>query len=167
MKFTRIDDALARCEIHLDSTGARNSELETYLVSYLLVLISAEYEMCYEKLLELRAVRFGDHHVSSVIKRWAHSQKSRMKISDIAGCLGAFGQDYKNAFDAKVNDPASKAVLAWNNIYTNRNSVAHEEGTSVTLNDLKVFFADSKPIMLGVAEAMAFTPAEIAALTWP
>jgi hypothetical protein len=95
MRFGQLDDEIRQCEQHLDKTGTRNTELENYLVRYLLVRICAEYETRIAILVQQRCSRTNDEY----IRRFAHWGTKRatqqFNIGDISGMLGKFGDDYK------------------------------------------------------------------------
>lgn len=166
MKFQRIEDAIATCASHLDASSARGTAIENLLVSYLLVLICAEYEMCLAKLLQMRAARISDVHLLKVLNKWVTNQTKRMAIRDLSECLKQLGDDYRDDFSTRVQVHAT-AHLSWNNIQTNRHAVAHSTGVGVTLNELDGFFKDSQAVLIAVAEGLGFTATEIAVVTWP
>jgi hypothetical protein len=119
MKFTRIEDALTNTKNHLDSTNSRNTEIESYLVGYLIVLVIAEYEVLLEKIIERRADRIQDSHVQSFVKVAVDKLTRSIKIGEVSGLLGHFGGTYKKSFqDANLKAP--KAVTYYDNIMENR-----------------------------------------------
>src|SRR6266566_2384523 len=111
MRFGQLDYEIAQCERHLDATGTRNTEAETYLVRYLLVRICAEYETRIRTLVQRRCARVNDQHLLNFANFWAVEATRRFKISDISGMLKGFGDDYKSAFsDAVTGQPCN---VAW------------------------------------------------------
>lgn len=162
MNFTRIDNALATCKTHLDATSARGTEIESYLVSCLLVVIAAEYEMRLKCMIAKRAERVNDRHVHQYVTGQVGKSVRVPRIEQINGLLGAFGSDYKELFTAAVCN--SQAHVAYDNIVTNRHSVAHTTGAHVTLIDLEQWLPDSKKVLEEVALALGLSAAEIATL---
>lgn len=45
MRFISLEFLMQRCEEHLDATNTRSTEIESYLVQFLLVRICAEFEI--------------------------------------------------------------------------------------------------------------------------
>ena len=136
MKFTQLDNAMDVCKQHLDNTGARGTEIENYLVGYLLVNICSEFEIRLKKLVEIRAARSGDKHLHNFVM-YASSRVIRsIKVGEIAGYLGGFGADWKTSFHDSVLDTPSH--VGYDNIMTNRISVAHLTGTLMTFADLEI-----------------------------
>src|SRR5262245_2289699 len=123
MNFPRINDAMARCKAHLDATSTRGTEIETYLVGYLIILIIAEYEVRLEKLMEIRTSRVTDVHIQNFMRVAVDRMTRSIKVGEIAGLLGHFGADYKAAF----NDAMAALPLAatyYDNVMQNRHLVA-------------------------------------------
>ena len=59
MDFERINNALEVCEKHLDA-GASGTEIETYLVGYVLVFAASEFEQRFRKMVHKRCCRHSD-----------------------------------------------------------------------------------------------------------
>jgi hypothetical protein len=55
MDLPAVDHAIEACRAHLEATGTSNTEIEAYLVRYLLVLTCGEYERTVEELVMARA----------------------------------------------------------------------------------------------------------------
>src|SRR5205085_1522766 len=126
MRFGQIDYEIRQCEQHLNTTRAWNTEVENYLVGYLLVRICAEYEARIAILVQRRCARINDIYLLNFAHWGAKVATKNFNISDISGMLGKFGADYQKAFsDAVSNQDCHRA---WDNIYTNRITVAHGNG---------------------------------------
>jgi len=159
MTFARLDALIQSCEAHLDSTGTRNTDIENYFVQLLLIRIVAEYETRVTALVHCRCSRPKDAHVKSFAQQQAAIVCKRFKISDIGQTLAKFGDDYRLAFIS--NAMTGVAHVAWDNIYSNRQSVAHEAGTQMSLRDLKTNYADSQAILEALVLALGLRPGEI------
>ena len=88
MRSELVDAAIESCERHLSQTGAFSSEIENFLVEYLLVLLYAEYEKTAKLLLQKRAEQSGDSELASFVKSASKKLVRSIKISDMAGLLG-------------------------------------------------------------------------------
>lgn len=159
MRFSSLDFAIKRCEQHLDGTKTRSTEIDTYLVQYLLVRICAEYEIRITTLVHRRCSRTKDPHLKSFAQRMAEYVCQRFSISDIAKVLKRFGDDYKLAFHTQVM--SSMAHIAWDNIYTNRQAVAHKTGTQMSFGDLKDNYRDSLLVLDALVAALSLKRREI------
>jgi hypothetical protein len=162
MKFPQSDNAIAVCKDHLDRTGARGTEIESYLVGYLLVSICSEYEIRLRRILEVRATKVADRHVCSFVTHALGKIVRSIKVSEIAGTLGGFGLDYKKGFHDIID--GTTAHTAYDNIMTNRHSVAHKTGTNITFSELEAAFKESNEIITAIAKAVGLTDVEIAAM---
>jgi hypothetical protein len=159
MKCSSLDFVMRRCEEHLDTTGMRSTEIESYFVQYLLVRICAEYETRITTLVHRRCSRTKDRHLKSFAQQTAEYICQRFSISDIAKILGRFGSDYKQAFHGQVM--SGMAHVAWDNIYTNRQAVAHKTGTQMSFGDLKKDYTDSLVVLDALVSALSLKPREV------
>ncbi|MDQ3258320.1 MAG: HEPN domain-containing protein [Acidobacteriota bacterium] len=164
MRFSQLDYEFRQCEQHLDATGTRNTEIETYLVRYLLVRICAEYETRIEILVQKRcASRVNDQHVFNFAFWGTEISTKRYKIENLSETLKRFGADYQKTFvDAVLN---KACAAAWNNICTNRHSVAHENGAvMMTLSELKTAYQDSLIVIDELVKALCLRSKDIKGL---
>lgn len=150
---------MRRCEEHLDATSTRSTEIENYFVQYLLIRICAEYEARVTTLVHRRCSRTRDIHLRAFSQKTAEHICQRFSISDIANILARFGVDYRQAFHGQVM--SGMAHVAWNNIYTNRQAVAHKTGTQMSFGDLKQDYQGSLLVLDALASALKLTPWEI------
>lgn len=139
MRIARIDQLLESCEEHLSSTKAFGTEIESLLTQSLLVLMCAEFEQAIKSIVEQKCATITDAAVREFIGSCTGQIFRSVKSGEIAGLLGRFGSDYKEAFKAEADDN-QLAITFYNNIVTNRHVVAHSGGSSVTFGDLKQFY---------------------------
>lgn len=145
--------------MHLDATNSRNTDIESYLVQFLLTRICAEYETRLKILIERRCAKTKDGHLKRFAARSAKDVSKHFSIGDLKAILGRFGDDYHKTFDdAVVNKPAH---VAWDSIYSNRQAVAHGGGAQMTLTELKTAYADSLEVLDWMATALALKPRDI------
>jgi len=159
MNFASLDFVIRQCEEHLDTTSTRSTEIESYFVQYLLIRICAEYETRIATLVHRRCSRTKDLHLRSFAQQTAQYICQRFSISDIATVLGRFGADYRRTFHGQVMNGI--AHVAWDNIYTNRQAVAHKTGTQMSFGDLKRDYKDSLTVLDALVSALTLRPREI------
>ncbi len=159
MTFSILEYVIRRCEEHLDAANMRSTEIENYFVQYLLVRICAEYEARVTTLIRRRCSRTRDPHLKSFAQQTAEYICQRFSITDIAKILGRFGTDYKQSFHAQVM--SGIAHVAWDNIYTNRQAVAHKTGTQMSLGDLKQNYKDSLRVLDALVSTLSLKPREV------
>lgn len=163
MRFGQLDREIQECERHLDRTGARNTEIENYLVRYLLVRICAEYESRIKILVQRRCARINDQYLLRFAHWGAGVAAKNFNIGDISGMLGKFGVDYQQEFSVAVTNKTCHT--AWDNIYTNRLTVAHGNGVvQMNLSDLKQAYADSLIVIDELVRALHLRQKDIAGL---
>ena len=159
MRFASLDLLIQRCEAHLDGTNTRNTDIENYFVQFLLVRICSEFESRVTSLVYRRCSRPRDTHLRSFAQQTAEYVSKRFDIADIGKVLQRFGSDYRTSFNTSVMSGSAHA--AWNNIYTNRQAVAHQAGTQMSLGDLKTNYADSLLVLDALAVALELRPREM------
>jgi hypothetical protein len=162
MNFSSLEFVMRQCEEHLDKTGARSTEIESYFVQYLLVRICAEYETRVTALVHRRCSRATDVHVKSFAQKTAEYVCKRFDIGDIAKILARFGDDYKAQFHGQAM--SGTAHVSWDNIYTNRQAVAHKTGAQMSFGDLKRDYHNSLLVLDALVSALTLSPTEISDL---
>lgn len=152
MKFPRVDEAFKACAEHLDSTGTRNTEIESHLVNNLLSIIYAEYEQEIRRLVMERGAKNADVHSRAFMEHAALRLVRSIKLRDLSGTLKRFHTAFSDQFKSEVeNTPAS---TAYNNILTNRHSVAHARGSNMTFRELGPTYTASLDILRAFARAL-------------
>lgn len=163
MRFGQIDYEIRQCEQHLNATGAWNTEVENYLVRYMLVRICAEYETRLTALVQRRCSRINDQYLLRFSNWGAKKATRNFNIGDISGMLKLFGDDYQRNFSIAVLN--TRAEIAWNNVYTNRHTVAHGNGVVLmNFTDLKTAYADSLVVIDKVVAALCLRPKDLKGL---
>jgi hypothetical protein len=82
-----------------------------------------------------------------------------MKISDITGAVGAFGDDCKTSFQGFRVDPANvTALIAWDAIHSHRINAAPLMPAQLSIADFEQFYSDSRRVLVAVARCLHFTP---------
>lgn len=164
MQFGAIDYQLQKCEQYLDATNSRNTEIEFYLVQFLLVRICAEYEQRIRIMVRRRCSRSTDGHLTEFTRPHVDYVTKKYSIADLSNVLGRFGQDYKDAFTQQfLSQPSNLSPhpqVAWSNIYTNRQQVAHVSGVQMNFDDLKKAYQSSLAVLDGFAAALQLMPSE-------
>jgi len=128
--FPRIDAALGACGKQiaaLDPADADSLEIETGLLSHLIVLVVSEYEVFLEGAFGIRADRCGDPHVASYVRNQLERRFRSPDLGKVNETLGAFGSVYVAAFRAAVENTPEHA--AWDNLIRARHAIVHRQGT--------------------------------------
>jgi hypothetical protein len=93
MRFKRLDAAMEASKKHLTDNAAFGTELEGYLVAYLLVITYAEFEEALHKIIHARMNKGStDGPVLKFIKSFLKrnvTKLGRITISDLGGRLRA------------------------------------------------------------------------------
>lgn len=159
MQFERLENALTVCNNHLDATGARGTEIESYLVGYVLITACAEFEMRFEAMINKRFARLGDAAVSAFIAKIADTQ---IRVPNLDG-MGAFLKKFGNAFrDGFISNRTAVSDTAFQNVITNRHLVAHSQGGPMTFADAEREIRASYLVFDATAIALGLTSAELA-----
>lgn len=156
MLYDRIDNALNICEEHLsrlDPENIRDKELETYLVSGLIVFMVSEYEEYLENIFCKRADMCGDQHASNYIKKTLSQKFRSPDLSKINETLNRFDGAYKALFLGEIENSAEHA--AWDSMMKARHAVVHKKGNlNLTFRELKEKYPLTKKIVASVEAAL-------------
>ena len=163
MRLQRIDYVLASCRAHLDSTASRSTEMEAYLVGYLLVIICSAYEQRIKDLVIARSKHSKDVDLTSFVTGVSARVVRSIKCSEVAGVLGLFGSHCKEKFQQDVND--TPAQVAYDNIINNRHMVTHGGGTNMTFADVEREYRKSRLVLDAMGSALGLSPDDLAAFT--
>lgn len=152
MDFPRIENALEVCEKHLNATASWGTEIESYLARYMLTVIYSSYEEWIKEIFVKRCSNSTDKHLSEFVKSAVNQLFRGIRINQITGILGSFGDDYKMVFTDKIQN--TEAHNAYDALINNRQDTAHREGANVTFSDIKRFYKDSKPVLETIEEIL-------------
>lgn len=156
MHYQRIENALRLCAEHLkdlDQTELKNKELETYIVSGLVVLIVSEYEEYLESIFGERAKMCGDAHVENFIKLAINRNFRSPDLSKINDQLKRFDNSCKVAFLKQVEN--SQHHAAWDSIMKARHAVVHKQGDlKLTFGELVSNYESTKVVISEVEAAL-------------
>lgn len=152
MFLPEVDQAIEICERHLKSSASHNTEIETFLVRYLLVLICAEYEKAITSCIEKRAEKVTDDKITAFIKSSLRNILRGIRLKELGDLLGRFSEDIKTNFWEAVRD--TDAQLAYDSILNNRHWFAHGTSVQVTFVELCQFYEQSKEVVHRFAEAL-------------
>lgn len=162
MRCRRIDNAIEVTRNHINTTEHKNPEIESYLVSYVLTTIYAEYESRLNILIARRCALTDDVHLKNFAQTLARCgteeyqaekrKTGRITLSDLAKVLKQFGEDYRDEFMLQVeNKPAH---TAWDKIVNNRQLVAHQQGTNLTFQELEEAYYESLKVLDAFGDAL-------------
>lgn len=164
MKFKRLDAAVKASKKHLTDTAAFGTEIEGYLVAYLLVITYAEFEGALHKLVDARMHKGStDGPVLKFIKSFLKrnvTKLGRIYISDLGGRLERFDTSSKTAFMKEIeNQPHHQA---WDSILNNRHAGAHPGGQlQMNFNDFEIAYRDSLTVIRAFGRHCGLTVTEI------
>ncbi len=134
MTLSDIDKNLLLCQKHLEDTNSKGSEVESFLTQFLLIHICGEYEKEIEKIVGQRAKKSSDVELATFVSETIEAYK-HLKLEAIRGkILRKFSEKYVNHFDSKIK--GSDSEIMYQNIITNRDSIAHGGNINMTLAEL-------------------------------
>ena len=144
--LVRTETAFDECEHFLSEASAEGTPIESYLVQYLLACLCAEIQENLRRIAVDHFKRNGDVKLGQFAESVSNSHLIRgVKITNIAGFLGNFGSDVKEAFHSGLKD---REITLYGNVVDARDKVAHGAGATITMKE----FRDSLPIGLKVIE---------------
>ncbi|MCY4358314.1 MAG: HEPN domain-containing protein [Gammaproteobacteria bacterium] len=145
MRINIIDQFIESCKNYKYSGDDISDEkLKDMLVKSLLILIYAEFEKCFNKLVLDRCPGITDISILEFIKN--NSSIRSLKLSSIRGFIGQFGEKHKNEFNRLIGEN-SPCALNFESLRNNRNSVAHGDGSSATFSEVVQYYQDAHLVL--------------------
>ena len=137
MRIKRIDETLQRCREHLSCASSIDEEVESLLTQSILILICAEFEKKLRELVLARCASVSDSAISEYIDSCTRIRS--LRTSDVSGLLAQFGDDCKSEF-RRLLDENGDTEARYESIRSNRNRVAHGEGSSATFGEVEQYY---------------------------
>ena len=146
MRIDRIDRALARCEAHRSSADPMDVEVENLLTGSILILICSEFERKVKGLILDRCSSVSDESIRKYIEESIRNVLRSLGLDELSGLLGKFGPWHKKEFRRRL-DENNMVKTMYGNILTNRNLVAHGEGSNATMQDVKQYYEEGHVVL--------------------
>lgn len=146
MHLSRTTFAYEEAISHLQKFG-RNPLIEIYLVQYLLILFYSEVEDKIKEIVTARLSQIDDRKVASFVFNTNEGMLKRVKKAEINELL--------NKFDCGDGDVISRFLEGMNlqpyfDAVTNRHKVAHDQGSTITLD----YFGQALPCAEAILDAV-------------
>ena len=156
MKIREIDNAIQACQLHISSLAQRDLKIESYLTSYLLILIAIYFEKEIKQMVTQKVItKNGCRKLNCYFNKTFGSKPRGLKTSQIPDFLGKFGDNCRRNFELKCSErKRAQAVAAYNNIITNRHNAAHQETISMTLKEVVDSYEKGHVILDFISESL-------------
>ena len=145
--FGRLDAAIQKAQ----AAAQGDHELESFLASYLVVLISGAYEDCVEYLLAERAAKANDPELRNYVEVTLNRSFRNPKFERIMEILSCFSSRYAEELEKRIDGSTREAM---NSIVNNRLSLSHGKAATVTLGDVQGYHERAKPIFDALEEIL-------------
>lgn len=139
MHIYRIDNAIEQCGRHLSAMQTTDKEVENLLAQSLLILICAEFERKFRDLIMERCSSVIDKPVNEYIGSYTRTILRSLNVGAVSDTLARFGPMHREEFKRR-RDKNKQAESMYSSIVTNRNSVAHGEGSNATLEEVRRYY---------------------------
>lgn len=138
MKITEINNAIQTCQLHISSLQKRDPKIESFLTSYLLILIAIYFEREIKQMVIVTVpTKTGCKKLNYYFEKTSGSKPKGLKTSQLPEFLGNFGGNCRKNFEARCQDKKnSRAVAGYNNIIANRHNAAHQETVNMTFKEV-------------------------------
>ena len=149
--FLRTVTALDETGRHLQATKAEGSPIESYLTQHILVLLAADIESALHEVVLRRCSSLQDEALREYIGNSLRHCMRSLKKEALVGFLGLFGAGVKVRFSAALPD---EVVQTYGIALNGRNDVAHEDGASVSLVDLRRALESARNVLAEFERAL-------------
>ena len=145
MRIEIIDQALANCEEYIQNSSSADEELKNMLTQALLILMCAEFEKKFKEFILERCSEIDDDSIKEYIINKTRIRS--LKISDISGLTGEFGEKHKSEFKRLIDGSSTPCDVLYESVRSNRNKVAHGEGCNATILDVKQYYEGAHEVL--------------------
>lgn len=160
MEFRRVDAARETCGKHL-TDAAPGPAIDVILAQHVAAVAYSEFEASVRATVHRRCATTGDQPVAAFVEIAATRLIRSIKVEELTGILGWFGDETKEQFKSAMRDDP-EAVAAWHNILIGRHGLAHEDesgdrtGTpSLTFNDVDRDIDRAKRVVVAFDSALS------------
>jgi len=147
----RTKSEIEDCDKHLQSSGAFDTEIESYLTQYLVVVLCADIQQEMYRLSEERASIAKDIAISSYVSTSARKILRSIRKDEIAKFVGMFGTASQVKLNSLISDTE---VTIFNNAVSNRHDVAHKQGAQITFQELKNAVVIAEKLLSAVSKCL-------------
>lgn len=139
-RFDLIDDAIKRVEAYQGDT-----QIASYLSSFLAVMISGIYEDCIEHLFCERAAKVNDAELYQYVKKTIAQLFRNPKFANLLDITQRFSDKWTRNLKNKI-PYGSKVAL--DSIVDNKNAVSHGGTSNLTISDIKDYHSRCRRIFV-------------------
>jgi len=154
MQIPEVDQALSECNTHLDQDDGkyRGTQIERYLIEYLLILICGSLEDAIRRTL-IEGVRKSRNKEFESFVQTSVDEYFKMNFDTTKRYVKAFGTSIANAFDGYLRtDP--QIVSHYKSLVANRHDVAHRRKTiTLSINDIEQYYKKAHLVVDAVKAA--------------
>jgi hypothetical protein len=156
MKIPEIDNAIQSCQTHVASLQARDPKIESFLTSYLLILMAIYFEKEIKRMvIDNIPTKTGCKKLNYYFEKTPGSKPRGLKTSQLPEFLGTFGVNCRKNFEKRCNNRKNAQIVAgYNNIIANRHNAAHQETINMTLSEVISAYNTGHTILDFVSESL-------------
>ena len=152
---------LSVCSQHLAENRAKSLptqqllSLERILVGYILTIIHSELEAEIREAVQRRCHVANDASLNRFVRSAADRLIRSIRIEQLSGLLGYFGEDCKQRFQDGLTD---QMVASYDSLESNRQSFAHQTGSNATLQEVQTWFIAAQDVIDAFCQALSAGP---------
>ena len=144
-------DSIEKTITEIDGISGSDAIVDSYLAKFLVVYISGIYEEIIENIiLDYAKKNAGQNEIVNYIRTSVDKSFRNPDFSNIIGLVKKFGNSYWEDELKKM----TSAQVALDSIIANKNGLAHGQGTTTTLSDVKGFYNASNPFIKKIDELL-------------
>ena len=121
-------------------------EVGNLLTGSILILICSEFERKVNGLILDRCSSVSDESIRNYIEESIRNVLRSMKIGGLSDLLAKFGPLHREGFQRRLGEN-HRVKTMYENILTNRNLVAHGEGSEATIRDVKRYYEEGHVVL--------------------
>ena len=146
MRVDKIDVLLDLCRIHIEERMIVDGRIEALLVQGLLVSMCAEFENILKDLTNARGRSLRSGGASGYVVTNVDKAFRSASPENIENAIKRFGDSNRHEFERLKNESLA-AWIAYGNIISNRNDVAHGRPFHMTLREVSEFYESGHVVL--------------------
>jgi hypothetical protein len=146
MTLLKINREITHFENFLDANALRNTEIENYIIRYLLIFCCAEFSELIREKISNRVRAVNDTYIVHFVEKNIDMRLRNPKMENIYKVLEQFNEGLKDELKKNVDE---RIRTNWDSIIVNRNLVAHytQCNISITITELKSLLTDISSVI--------------------
>lgn len=154
--FEESSEELKFYQEHLKSIEDPGTRIAPIFVGHVLTIAHAQFEEAVKNAIKERCTVKEDAAANSYVVSTVDNIVRSIKVTELSGYLGRFGGEYKSRFAAYITSN-QETIVYYNNLESNRQSLAHKGVVNATMDEVLLWFAEAQSVIVEFRETLGLS----------